>query len=76
LKREIRKEQLKPNAKKLDNASCIIVAFFKREVNKEYVSHPRVRKQINKHFWEVKVVDVDKSQSLHCETILGTKIIW
>jgi len=43
LKREIIKEELKPNVEKLDNDSDIIT-FLKREAIKEYVAHPRVRK--------------------------------
>jgi hypothetical protein len=49
LKWQVKKEQLKPNAKKLGNV-VEIVDSLKREANKEYVVHPRVRRCVNKHF--------------------------
>lgn len=72
LKHEVRKEQLKHIVDKLDNV-LYIVNFLKREANKKYVTHPKVRRSINKHFWQVQINSVDRSHMLNYETFLGTK---
>lgn len=60
------------NAEKLDNVSDII-KFLKKEVNKEYVTHPGVKMHINKYFWEVQIGDLDQSWTMNYDTLLGTK---
>jgi hypothetical protein len=67
LKHEVRKEQLKLNVDKLDNASYI-VNFLKREANKEYVAHLGLKRRINKHFWAVQINSVDRSHMLNYDS--------
>jgi hypothetical protein len=56
-KREIWKEQLRPNARKLQNSSNV-VAFLKMEYNKYHPGYATARRHVNKHFWDVKEGEV------------------
>lgn len=72
LKRELKKEQIKPHGQKLQNASDF-VQFLKSEFNKYHAAHAFAKKQVNKLFWEIKVGDVDKSKGWECETLNGNQ---
>lgn len=71
LKRELRKEQMKPNAMKIQNAADA-VAYLKHSANKYHASHPNARKIINKHFWEIKKCDIDRSRVVDACTVKGS----
>jgi hypothetical protein len=60
LKKEFRKEQIKPNVRQLQNAYLVVV-FFKEEAMRQHATHPDVKRIIHKYFWEVKATDVDRS---------------
>lgn len=68
LKREVWKEQIKPQGKKLQNAAKV-VAHLQAEVNKFHVATPSTRKHINKYFHLVKMGDVDRLKPFNCQTI-------
>lgn len=72
LKREIRKEQVKPNAIRIQNAHDV-VEYMRSQSTKVHAAHPNVRKEVNLHFWEVKVDDVDRSLSYDCSTVPGSR---
>ena len=65
LKRELRKEQMNPNV-------ADVVAYLKHEANKYHASHPNARKMINKHFWEIKKCDIDRSRVVDACTVKGS----
>jgi hypothetical protein len=60
LKQDLKKEQLKPNGMKIQNAHEA-TTFLRVESNKFHASHLVARKVVNKHFWEIKEVDIDKA---------------
>ncbi len=59
LKQDLKKEQLKPNGMKIQNAHDT-ATFLKVESNKFHAFHLVARKVVNKYFWEVKKVGIDK----------------
>jgi hypothetical protein len=60
MKHDLKKEQLKPNGMKIQNAHEV-ATFLRVESNKFHASHLVVRKVVNKYFWGVKEVDIDKA---------------
>lgn len=72
LKPELRKEQMKPNAEKIQNAADA-VAFLKREANKHHAGPSSSRRVVDKHFWLVNKEDVDRSESFDCSTVHGSR---
>jgi len=60
LKQDVKKEQLKPNGMKIQNAHEATI-FLKVESNKFHASYLVARKVVNKYFWEVKEVDIHKA---------------
>ncbi len=72
LKRELHKEQLKPQGLKIQNAKEV-VTFLQLESNKFHAAHPNVNRIVNKIFWEVNVGDVDRSSPFHWSTIIGSR---
>jgi hypothetical protein len=66
LKKKFQKEQVKPNVKRLQSASNIVVIFLGKKFVRQHVVHPNVRKTMPKYFWEVKKNDVDISQLYEC----------
>jgi hypothetical protein len=61
LKREIQKEQIKPNAQKLQCA-LNVVNFLKVESLKQHITaHPNMKRTIHKYFWKVKKDDIDRT---------------
>jgi hypothetical protein len=71
-KREVQKEQIKPQGKKLQNAIEIVVQL-QAKVNKFHAITPSSRRHINKYFHLVKVGDVDMSKPYDFK--LCTKIV-
>jgi hypothetical protein len=72
LKREVRKEQMKPHGLKLQN-SAEVVAFLRAETNKFYSGNSAARRHIKKHFWDIKIGDIDRSRLFNCATIAGSR---
>lgn len=63
---------MKPNAMKIQN-DADAVAYLKHEANKYHASHPgNARKMINKHFWEIKKCDIDRSRVVDACTVKGS----
>jgi hypothetical protein len=65
LKRELWKEQIKPNARRLQNAYDV-VTFLKEEATRQHVAHPNVRRIVRKYFSEAMVANVDRSHLFEC----------
>jgi hypothetical protein len=51
LKREVKKEQIKPAGKKIQNV-IEVVAYLRSEANTYHVLHSKARQHINKFFHE------------------------
>jgi hypothetical protein len=66
LKREIRKEQIKPNACKLQCAYDV-VKYLKEEAMRQHVAYFNVKRTVHKFFWEMKNGDVDRIQLYECQ---------
>jgi hypothetical protein len=71
LKKEVRKEQIKPNVKQLQSAFDAVI-FLREESTKQHATHPSARRTIHKYFWEVKKGDVDRSHLFECQIVRGT----
>lgn len=71
-KRELRKEQIKPNGQKLQCAAKV-VNYLRNEADKVYVENVGSRRHTNKHFWLVNRGDVDRKELYDCETINGSR---
>jgi hypothetical protein len=72
LKHVVKKEQIKPNGRKIQNA-VEVLAFLKFEANKYHVMYPNVRQQVHKFFHEVKVGDVNRLRPWDCSTVKGSR---
>jgi len=72
LKRDLYKEQIKPNGRQLQSASQV-VRFLQEESNKFHAGHPSERRRITKFFWELKDSDISRVDKLEDETILGSR---
>ena len=72
LKRELYKEQIKPNGRQLQNASQV-VQFLQEESNKFHVGRPGERQRITKFFWEIKEDAISRVDKLEVETIPGSR---
>ena len=71
LKREIRKEQMKVDGRKLQNATEI-VAFLKEESRKAHARPRGTRCSTSKFFWEIPVFgpgSVDRTDPLQAKTV-------
>jgi len=71
LKREFRKEQIKPQGLKIQNVREV-VNFLQTKANKFHAAKENAQIKVNKTLWEVKVGDVDKSKGFHCQIIVGS----
>lgn len=67
-KREVRKEQLKPNGRCIQNAEQM-VRFLKEESSKHHHGPPSSRKCTNKYFWEIKEGSICRVRDMQCETV-------
>jgi hypothetical protein len=74
LKRQLRLEQIKPNAEKIQNATDAVV-FLQREANKFHAGPSSSRRTTSKHFWLVRKEDVDRSQPFDCSTVHGSRSV-
>lgn len=72
LKRELYKEQIKPNGRQLQNASQV-VRFLQEESNKFHAGRAAERQIINKFFWEVKEGAISRVEKFEAETIPGSR---
>ncbi len=72
LKKELHKEQIKPQIFKIQN-SKEAVSFLQSKSNKFHATHMNARRIVNKTFWEVKVSDADRSSGFHCAIVLGNR---
>jgi hypothetical protein len=50
---------------KIQNAHEAIT-FLKAKLNKFHASHLATRKMVNKYFWEVKEVDINRARAFEC----------
>ncbi len=71
-KRELRKEQIKPNGEKLQCAAEV-VNYLRNEAKKVYAENVGSRRHTNKHFWLINRGDVDRKELYDCETINGSR---
>jgi hypothetical protein len=72
-KREVRKEQIKLDATKLQNTTEV-VAFFKVETLKKFLAgQPKAGRQIRKHLWEIKIGAIDQSRLQICSIVRGSR---
>ncbi len=72
LKRELYKEQLKPNGRQLQCAAHV-VRFLQEESNKFHAGRIGERQKITKFFWEIKERDILRVDKLEAETIPGSR---
>ncbi len=72
LKRELHKEQIKPQGLKIQNVKEV-VNLLQSKANKFHAAKKNAQIKMNKTLWEVKVGDVDKSKGFHCQTIAGNQ---
>ena len=70
-KREVRKEQLKLDGRKIQNVEEM-VRFLREENNKHHAGPPSSRKYTSKYFWEIKEGAISRVRDLQCETIPGS----
>jgi hypothetical protein len=73
-KREIRTEQMKPNAQRLQDAKDV-VAYLKSRSCRNHAACPGARKVVNKHFWLVGATDVVRSRVPNVTTIPGSRSV-
>jgi hypothetical protein len=71
-KREIRSEQMKPNAQRLQDAADI-VAFLRSQSRRSHTAYVSPRMVVNKHFWLVGTSDVVRSRVPNVTTIPGSR---
>jgi hypothetical protein len=71
-KREVRKEQIKPDGLKLQN-TAEVTAFLKAETNKFHARNPSTRQHIRKHFWDIEVGAIDRTRLFSCATVAGSR---
>ena len=72
LKRALRKEQLKPYGARLQNATDV-VDFLKSSMNKEHAAYAGARREVIRHFHDIKENDVDRQHSFNCRTVKGSR---
>ena len=68
LKREVRKEQLKPHGRSIQNAEQM-VSFLREESSRHHSGPPSARKQTNKFFWEIKEGAIFRGSDMQCKTV-------
>jgi hypothetical protein len=71
-KREVHKEQIKPDGVRLQNTAEVI-AFLKAETNKFHAGNPGARQLIRKHFWDIEVGAIDRSRLFNCATVARSR---
>jgi hypothetical protein len=71
VKHEVRKKQIKPTRRKIQNA-IRVVAVLRSKANKYHVVYPNVRHHINEFFHEVKVGDIHRTRPWDCSTVKGS----
>jgi hypothetical protein len=72
LKRELSKEQIKPDAQRIQSANDVVL-FLRGEANKYYAAHDGARRRIQKHCWEIKQGDIDRLRPFDCLTMKGSQ---
>jgi hypothetical protein len=71
-KLEIRSEQMKPNAQRLQDVANI-VAFMRSQFHRSHAVYASAKKVVNKHFWLVGASDVVRSRVPNVTTIPGSR---
>jgi hypothetical protein len=72
LKRELRKEQMKPDGMQIHN-SLEAVTYLRAQAAKLHAAHPNARRTTHKYFWEVKKDDVKRDNAFDCQTVKGSR---
>jgi uncharacterized protein (DUF2236 family) len=61
LERKLKKEQIKPNGMKIQNAHEVVTSL-REKANKYHASHPGTKKMVHKYTWEVEG-DIDGART-------------
>jgi hypothetical protein len=73
LKQSLRKEQLRPNSRSMQNASDV-VSYLKEAMNMPHAAYPLARRPVDRHFWEIPLEGgVDRSNPMNCRTVDGSR---
>jgi hypothetical protein len=72
LKQCIRKEQLKPDARKLHNATDV-VAYLREAMNLGNAAYPKAKRVVHRNFREIGEEEVVRTDPLDCKTIPGSR---
>jgi hypothetical protein len=72
LKRELLKEQIKPDARRIQSANDVVL-HLQAEANKYHAAHDGARRRIQRHCWEIKQGNIDRSMPFDCSTMKGSR---
>jgi hypothetical protein len=72
MKRELRKEQIKPGGQRIHNVEDV-VQFLVAESTRRHAAHANVRRNTNNYYWEIKKNEVSRTGKFDCETVKGSK---
>lgn len=71
LKQALRKEQLKIDSVKLQNAQDV-VQFLNGNMNVPHAAYPKARQPVNRHFHLIGLNEVSRERPLACNTVKGS----
>lgn len=72
LKQSIRKEQLRPDSRRLHGAEDV-VNYLKTSMNRPHAAYPAAKRVVDRHFTLVGKSDVCRKMSMGCATINGSR---
>ena len=75
LKQTLRKEQLKPGSRRLQNAKDVI-EFLKFTMNMPNLAYPRAKRLVSRHFIDIGEFEVTKDEALNCKGIAGSRSMY
>lgn len=72
VKQSLRREQVKEDSVKLQNAADV-VSFLRVDMNSPHAAYPNARRQVSRHFHLVGLTDVPRDKPLACKTVPGSR---
>lgn len=72
MKRELLKELIKPDARRIQSANDAIL-HLQAEANKYHTAHDGAYRRIQRHCWEIKQGDIDRSRPFDCSIVKGSR---
>lgn len=72
VKQALRREQVKEDSVKLQNAADV-VSFLREDMNLPHAAYPNARRHVVRHFHLIGLADVPRDKPLACQTVPGSR---